>query len=225
MANDGENRERTEKPEEDSKSQAPAHAGAIAAHVALEENSEDRADQQRHQEMHNYRPGLRLEVRQPLEQRQVPSGILPAAERQSTDGSGKSSSHDRTAPAKLGLVFLGAETSADSEDNTDRHAQANQASDKLGKPRLRVVQHGGGRSGTEEQYADSSRHHKPKKQRAAQAPDQTRSWSGGAFGKEKTEGEPKNSGEAVSAHRDQLCGVPVAGAFRGTGLTDAPGRV
>src|ERR1700751_1815097 len=101
--------------------------------------------------MHNYRPSLRLEVRQPLEQRQVPSGILPATERQSTDGAGKSSSHDRTAPTKLRLSFLGAETSADSEDNTYRHAQANQVSDKLGNPLLRVVQHGGGRSRTEEQ--------------------------------------------------------------------------
>src|SRR6266446_6766583 len=55
--------------------------------------------------MQDYRPSLRLEVRQPLEQRQVPSCIFPAAERQSTDGSGKSSSHDRTAPARLRLAF------------------------------------------------------------------------------------------------------------------------
>src|ERR1700745_2113790 len=137
--------------------------------------------------MHNYRPSLRLEVRQPLEQRQVPSGKLPATERQSTDGAGKSSSHDRTAPTKLRLSFLAAETSADSQDNTYRHAQANQVSDKLGKPRLRVVQHGGGRSGTEEQYIDSSRNHKPKKQRAAQTPDQARSRRGVASGKEKPE--------------------------------------
>ena len=40
-SDDGENCKRTEKPQEDSKSQAPAHAGVIAAHVALEENSEN----------------------------------------------------------------------------------------------------------------------------------------------------------------------------------------
>src|SRR6201993_912620 len=99
----------------------------------------------------DYRASLRLEVRQPGEQRQVPSCIFPAAEGQSTDGSGKSSSHDRTAPAKLRRSFLGAKASTDSEDHTDRHAQANQVSDKLGKSRLRVVQHSHGRSGTEEQ--------------------------------------------------------------------------
>src|SRR6266403_1561955 len=143
--------------------------------------------------MHNYRPSLRLEVRQPLEQRQVPSCIFPAAERQSSDGSGKSSGHDRTAPAKLRRSFLGAKASTDSKDHTYRHAQANQVSYKLGKSRLGVVQHGQGRSGTEEQYINSSGHHKPKKQRRAQAPDQARSRSGGASGQEETAGEPKNS--------------------------------
>ena len=143
--------------------------------------------------MQDYRPSLRLEVRQPLEQRQVPSCIFPAAERQSTDGSGKSSSHDRTAPAKLRRSFLGAKASADSKDDTYRHAQANQVSDKLGKSRLNLVQHGHGRSGTEEQYMNSSGHQKPKKQCAAQTPDQARSRSGGASGEEKTEGQSENS--------------------------------
>src|SRR6266436_2850191 len=119
--------------------------------------------------MQDYRPSLRLEVRQPLEQRQVPSCIFPAAERQSTDGSGKSSSHDRTAPAKLRRSFLGAKASTDSKDHTYRHAQANQVTDKLGKSRLGVVQHGIGRSGTKEKQVNSSGYHKPKKQRRAQA--------------------------------------------------------
>src|SRR5260370_13268566 len=101
--------------------------------------------------MQDHRPSLRLDFREPLEQRQVPSCIFPAAERQSTDGSGKSSSYDRTAPAKLRLSFLGAKASTDSEDHTYRHAQANQVSYQLGKSRLGVVQHGHGRSGTEEQ--------------------------------------------------------------------------
>src|SRR5258708_36764815 len=145
--------------------------------------------------MHNYRPSLRLEVRPSLEQRPVPSCIFPAAERQSTDGSGKSSSHDRTAPAKLRRSFLGAKASTDSKDHTYRHAQANQVSYKLGKSRLGVVQHGIGRSGTKEKQVNSSGYHKPKKQRRAQAPDQARSRSGGASGEKKTEGEPKNSSE------------------------------
>src|SRR5262249_16212783 len=101
--------------------------------------------------------------------------------------------HDRTAPAKLLLSQLGAKTSADSEDHTDRHAQTNQVSDKLGKSRLGDVQHGFGRSGTKEKQVNSGGHHKPKKQRRAQAPDQARPRSGGATGEEETEGQPKNS--------------------------------
>src|SRR5260370_27966867 len=106
--------------------------------------------------MQDYRPSLRLEVRQPPEQRQVPSGIFPAAERQSTDGSGKSSSHDRTAPAKLRRSFLGAKASTDSKDHTYRHAPANQVTDKLGKTCLGGVQHRIGRNGTKKKQVTSS---------------------------------------------------------------------
>src|SRR6516225_6351715 len=112
--------------------------------------------------MQDYRLSLRLEVRQPREQRQISSCIFPATECQSADGPGKSSSHDGAAPAKLLLSLLGAKASANSEDHTDRHAQTNQASDKLGKSRLGVVQHGIGRSGAREKQANSGRYHKPK---------------------------------------------------------------
>src|SRR5260370_41706242 len=98
--------------------------------------------------MQDYRPSLRLEVRQPPEQRQVPSCIFPAAERQSTDGSGKPSSHDRTAPAKLRLSFLSAKAPTDSKDRTYRNAQATQAGDKVAKSLLGGADRRDGRSRT-----------------------------------------------------------------------------
>src|SRR6516165_11733176 len=91
------------------------------------------------------------------------------------------------------LCLLGVNASSDSKDNTYRHAQANQVSDKLGKSRLRVVQHGHGGNGAEEQYFNSGGHHKPKKQRAGQAPDQARARGSGASCEESTESEAKNS--------------------------------
>src|SRR5262249_11157095 len=124
--------------------------------------------------MENYRRRLRSELRQPPEQRQVAPGVLPAAKRQSGDGSGQSSSHDRSVPAKFGLGLLAAKDSAKSNDHTNWHPQANQVSDEFRKLRPGTAQHCIGRNGMEYEQINSEVYRKPKKQRGAQAPDQAR---------------------------------------------------
>jgi len=100
-----------------------------------------------------------------------------------------------TGPSEIAAVlFLVAETSADSQDYTYRHAQANQGKRQAGETApCASFSMAAERSGTEEQYIDSSRHHKPKKHTPPpRPPDQTPPPAVVArLAKEKTEGEPQ----------------------------------
>src|SRR5262249_15353357 len=125
---------------------------------------EDCADQQRDEKVRDQRSRRRREFRQPFKQRQISTGIFPAAERQSTDGSGKSTSYDGASPAEAWLSWSGAKASEDSENDANRHAQANQISNELRKSLLGIAQHGCGRGGAQQEQINSRRHHKPKKQ-------------------------------------------------------------
>src|SRR5215510_11389980 len=156
--------ERAKEPQKDSETQAPAHAGAITADIALKEYPKDCADQQRDEKVRDQRACRGREFRQPFKQRQISTGIFPAAECQSTDGSGKSTSHDGASPAEARLSRSGAEASKDSENDANRHAQANQISNELRKSLLGIAQHGRGRGVAQQEQINSRGHHKPQKQ-------------------------------------------------------------
>src|SRR6516162_8112519 len=84
---------------------------------------------------------FRLWLRKPFEQRQVSSGILPAAESQSADGSSNPTRDYRASPAESRLARCPAKASSDPQYHTHRHTEADQVSNQLRKFILSIVQH------------------------------------------------------------------------------------
>src|SRR5262249_36827338 len=142
-----EDRERAKEPQENPESQAPAHAGTVAAHIALKQDSENCPDQQRYQKVQHDCFGLRRKLRQAFEERQVSTGIFPSAECESADGSCESSGDNCPSPAERGLSDCGAKTSHDSKNYAHGHAETNQVSNKLRESLLCIRQHTRGPSG------------------------------------------------------------------------------
>src|SRR5215469_10546306 len=133
--------------------------------------------------MQNHSCGTRIQLPISGEKRKVISRRDPLAEDETGERASKSSGHNGAAPTEPGLRRSGMEFTPGSQRDSDRHAQANEESDKLGKVFPRVIQHAHRVAGMAH-WENPRRHNNPQKQSGGYTPDQSRAGTGRPPGKE-----------------------------------------
>jgi hypothetical protein len=105
------------------------------------------------------------------------------AEDESGQCTRKTAGYDRAPPTEPGLPGSWMESTPKSQRDSDRHAQANQESDKLGKVSPRIVQHAPRAAGVPH-GENPRRHNNPQEQSRGYTPNQSRAGTGRPPGKE-----------------------------------------